>query len=122
MMRRSRLSVVGSRFSGRRNRTPVAARRGTLAAGQTAPLSPKQPWARGLFVAALWFSALLLGSAGATEATVSGTPGANLEVSLYTFGPGAEVWERFGHNSIEIRDRSSVQARLYNYGIFDFGQ
>jgi hypothetical protein len=65
---------------------------------------------------------LLLGSAGATEATVSGTPGANLEVSLYTFGPGAEVWERFGHNAIEIRDRSSGQARLYNYGIFDFGQ
>ena len=50
------------------------------------------------------------------------SPGANLEVSLLTFGPGEEVWERFGHNAIEIRERSSGSALLYNYGIFDFGQ
>lgn len=53
--------------------------------------------------------------------TVEGA-GANLEVSLYTFGPGEEIWERFGHNAIEIRDRVSGEARLYNYGIFDFAQ
>ncbi|MGH8123647.1 MAG: DUF4105 domain-containing protein [Rudaea sp.] len=47
--------------------------------------------------------------------------GANLAVSLLTFGPGEEVWERFGHNAIEIRDRSG-SALLYNYGIFDFAQ
>jgi hypothetical protein len=49
-------------------------------------------------------------------------PGANLEVALITFGPGEEIWERFGHNAIEIRDRSTDQARWYNYGIFDFAQ
>ena len=49
-------------------------------------------------------------------------PGANLDVALYTFGPGEEVWERFGHNGIEIRDRASGEAHLYNYGIFDFAQ
>jgi len=49
-------------------------------------------------------------------------PGANLEVALITFGPGEEIWERFGHNAIEIRDRSSGQARWFNYGIFDFAQ
>ncbi len=49
-------------------------------------------------------------------------PGANLAVALITFGPGEEIWERFGHNAIEIRDRSSGQARWYNYGIFDFAQ
>jgi hypothetical protein len=48
--------------------------------------------------------------------------GVNLDVSLLTFGPGEEVWERFGHNAIEIRDRLSGEALLYNYGIFDFGQ
>jgi hypothetical protein len=50
------------------------------------------------------------------------TSGANLDASLLTFGPGEEVWERFGHNAIEIRDRTSGEALLYNYGIFDFGQ
>ena len=50
-------------------------------------------------------------------------PGANLDVALITFGPGEEIWERFGHNAIEIRDRATaVHARLYNYGIFDFAQ
>jgi len=49
-------------------------------------------------------------------------PGANLDVAIYTFGPGEEVWERFGHNAIEIRDRATGAARLYNYGIFDFTQ
>jgi hypothetical protein len=48
--------------------------------------------------------------------------GVNLDVSLLTFGPGEEVWERFGHNAIGIRDRSRGDAVLYNYGIFDFGQ
>ena len=55
-----------------------------------------------------------------TDATTD-APGANLAVSLITFGPGEEVWERFGHNAIEIRDRSG-SALLYNYGIFDFSQ
>jgi hypothetical protein len=48
--------------------------------------------------------------------------GTNLDVALLTFGPGTEVWERFGHNAIQIRDRASGVANLYNYGIFDFDQ
>src|SRR5262249_27648609 len=42
--------------------------------------------------------------------------------TLVTFGPGEEVWERFGHNAILIRDRDAHIARLYNYGMFDFAQ
>ncbi|MBS0569976.1 MAG: DUF4105 domain-containing protein [Proteobacteria bacterium] len=49
-------------------------------------------------------------------------PGANLEVSLVTFGPGTELWERFGHNAIQITDRANGAQRLYNYGMFDFAQ
>jgi hypothetical protein len=49
-------------------------------------------------------------------------PGAALDISLLTFGPGTEVWERFGHNAILVRDRASGAARLYNYGMFDFAQ
>jgi hypothetical protein len=49
-------------------------------------------------------------------------PGADLDVALVTFGPGTEVWERFGHNAILIRDRAAGAQRLYNYGMFDFEQ
>ncbi len=49
-------------------------------------------------------------------------PGSNLEVSLITFGPGTQVWERFGHNAIEIRDRERGSVLWYNYGMFDFAQ
>jgi len=50
------------------------------------------------------------------------TPGDDLDVALITFGPGEEVWERFGHNAILIRDRGAGTERLYNYGMFDFAQ
>ena len=77
-----------------------------------------RPLARALVALAALFCALPLGA----QEEAPSEPGVNLEVSLITFGPGEEVWERFGHNAIEIRDRSTDQARWYNYGIFDFGQ
>jgi hypothetical protein len=58
----------------------------------------------------------------AQEPQTAPQPGANLDVALLTFGPGTQVWERFGHNAIQIRDRSSGVTNLYNYGIFDFDQ
>lgn len=59
---------------------------------------------------------------GADSPSAPIEPGANLGVAVYTFGPGEEIWERFGHNAIEIRDNDSGRALLYNYGIFDFAQ
>lgn len=49
-------------------------------------------------------------------------PGAQLEVSLLTYGPGDIYWERFGHDAIEIRDRNSGESVSFNYGMFDFNQ
>ncbi|HEX7915214.1 DUF4105 domain-containing protein [Rudaea sp.] len=57
-----------------------------------------------------------------TTETAPAEPGAHLAVSLITFGPGEELWERFGHNAIEVRDDATGTARLYNYGMFDFAQ
>jgi hypothetical protein len=48
------------------------------------------------------------------------TPGESLRVSLVTMGPGAPVWEQFGHNAIMIEDGRTGEARWYNYGMFDF--
>lgn len=44
------------------------------------------------------------------------------EFYLVTYGPGTEVWERFGHNALWLRDRVSGEDRLFNYGFFDFQQ
>lgn len=55
-------------------------------------------------------------------ADIANAPGAQLEVSLITYGPGEVYWERFGHDAIEIRDRADGQAISFNYGLFDFNQ
>lgn len=43
-----------------------------------------------------------------------------LRVFLMTMGPGAQVYERFGHNAIWIRDLASGRDLIYNFGMFDF--
>ncbi|MFA5940772.1 MAG: DUF4105 domain-containing protein [Sinimarinibacterium sp.] len=44
------------------------------------------------------------------------------QISLLTFAPGEIYWQRFGHNAILVRDHARGEARVYNYGIFDFQQ
>jgi hypothetical protein len=79
----------------------------------------------GLAALAAWlWSAGLAGAqvpAPALRDTV-GVPGANLTVYLMTMGPGARVWERFGHNAIYIHDPDRGTDQAYNYGLFDFRQ
>lgn len=56
------------------------------------------------------------------QAGIANAPGANLEVSLITYGPGDTYWERFGHDAIELRDVASGEAITFNYGVFDFDE
>ena len=56
------------------------------------------------------------------HASVANAPGANLQVSLISYGPGETYWERFGHDAIELRDISSGEAINFNYGVFDFDE
>jgi hypothetical protein len=46
----------------------------------------------------------------------------SLSVTLITFGPGEEVWERFGHNALWIHDENAGTDIAYNWGLFDFDQ
>jgi uncharacterized protein DUF4105 len=65
---------------------------------------------------------LLLAMVAPVHAGVANAPGANLEVSLITYGPGETYWERFGHDAIELRDTPSGEAINFNYGVFDFNE
>ncbi len=65
---------------------------------------------------------VLLACLCSAHAAVRDAPGAQLEVALLTYGPGAIYWERFGHDAIEIRDRGSGESVSFNYGMFDFNQ
>jgi hypothetical protein len=82
-------------------------------------LSPKRTPGRG--IAWLWIL-LRFPLFSAAQPAPAADPGTNLDVALVTFGPGTEVWERFGHNAILVRDRADSTQRLYNYGMFDFAQ
>lgn len=76
---------------------------------------------RGFWVCWLAF-ALSLWWVQPARADIATAPGAQLEVSLITYGPGEVYWERFGHDAIELRDRADGQAISFNYGLFDFNQ
>ena len=74
-----------------------------------------------IFLALLLMLAFVSSSAQTLDGEAA-SRGTQLTVALITFGPGEELWERFGHNAIEIRDNATGAARLYNYGMFDFAQ
>lgn len=48
--------------------------------------------------------------------------GSSLTVYLLTIGPGAAIWERFGHNAIWIHDAARSSDTAYNWGLFDFDE
>src|SRR5688500_14227668 len=70
-------------------------------------------------IAALVIALIALASPRAS-AQVTAEPGSELAVFLATYGPGAAVWEQFGHNSLWIHDASVMTTVTYNYGMFDF--
>ncbi|MDD7913926.1 DUF4105 domain-containing protein [Polaribacter ponticola] len=42
------------------------------------------------------------------------------EISIVTAGPGAELYEAFGHSAIRVKDPVIKLDLIYNYGMFDF--
>ena len=45
-----------------------------------------------------------------------------ITVTVITFGPGEQVWERFGHNALWIHDGARGTDIAWNWGLFDFAQ
>ncbi len=46
-------------------------------------------------------------------------PASSQEVWLATYGPGAEVWERFGHNALWLRDEDRGLDHTFSFGYFE---
>lgn len=64
----------------------------------------------------------LSGAAGAQTRTPAATPHDSIVVSILTMGPGEEIFERFGHQSIRIHDVTTGLDSAYNWGMFSFEQ
>lgn len=44
------------------------------------------------------------------------------KVSVLSCGPGSELYSKFGHSAIRIKDPVNRMDIVYNYGVFDFNQ
>lgn len=42
------------------------------------------------------------------------------EISILTIGPGAELYDKFGHSAFRIKDTLSGVDVAFNYGVYDF--
>ena len=42
------------------------------------------------------------------------------EVSILTIGPGAQLYDKFGHSAFRIQDEAQGIDVVYNYGVYDF--
>lgn len=48
--------------------------------------------------------------------------GQSVSVAIYTYGPGDEVFERFGHIALAVTDANTGEDIAFNWGMFDFEQ
>ena len=68
-------------------------------------------------------AACLAVAAGVAPAHAQGqAPHDSIVVSVLTMGPGQELFERFGHQSIRIHDVTTGLDSAYNWGMFSFEQ
>ena len=42
------------------------------------------------------------------------------EISILTIGPGAELYDKFGHSAFRVKDTLSGVDVVFNYGVYDF--
>lgn len=67
-----------------------------------------------------WVVCLMAGAALAED--IDRDSGAAFRIALVTAAPGEIYWQRFGHNALLVENTVTGDARMYNFGIFDFEQ
>lgn len=65
---------------------------------------------------------LAIGFAGVRAQDVDRDSGSAFRIALVTAAPGDIYWQRFGHNALLVENTVTGDARMYNFGIFDFEQ
>jgi hypothetical protein len=65
---------------------------------------------------------LAAGSAVGAASVNAQAPHDSVIVSVLTMGPGNEIFERFGHQSIRIHDVTTGLDSAYNWGMYSFEQ
>jgi hypothetical protein len=63
-----------------------------------------------------------LGTPAVRGQAIDPDSGSAFRIALVTAAPGAVYWQRFGHNALLVENTVTGDARLYNFGIFDFEQ
>ena len=58
----------------------------------------------------------------AARGAVTAPTNDSLVISVLTFGPGDDLFERFGHIAIRVHSLSAGSDLAYNWGMFDFNQ
>jgi hypothetical protein len=48
--------------------------------------------------------------------------GQSVSVAIYSYGPGDEVFERFGHIALAVTDANTGEDIAFNWGMFDFAE
>jgi len=66
--------------------------------------------------------ALVAAASGGLEAQQRAAAGEEYQVSILTAGPGAKVWEKWGHNMIRVRNVRTGAEAVYNWGMFSLSQ
>ncbi len=69
-----------------------------------------------------WAAVAGAGFGAGAEAVAQEPATGGLVVRLITVGPGAEVWERFGHNALWLTDSTRGIDIAYDYGRFSFSE
>ncbi len=83
-----------------------------------------RPFAALILLVGLWATAHTPLAAQRPSATLDAAPAPPDSLRAYhlTFGPGAAVWERFGHNALWIHDPAARSDIAYHYGLFDMSE
>ena len=90
-------------------------------------ISPRVRWSR-IVILACAFVAVAAGAVRAQSRVPARAqqhaqpPHDSIVVSVLTMGPGDEIFERFGHQSIRIHDITTGLDSAYNWGMFSFEQ
>jgi len=69
---------------------------------------------------ALTLLALVLVALAAPRPATAAEPGDEISISVLTYGPGDNAFDKFGHQAIRVHDKRAREDWVYNFGTYGF--